>query len=125
MSESLTIQTPKHKCGANTSFETLGNLPLKHFPVPLVYKDRHLLINQVDGVVIVKNIMILLKEDPLSLKAFCLTDGTQVLLTPSPGNPRGLLKRFPAWYQWEPLKCQLLKRDAEKDGCSLYKHSVL
>lgn len=99
MSGSLAIQTPKHKYRANTSFETLGNLPLEHFPVPLIYRDRHLLINQVDGVVIIKNIMILLNKDPLSLKAFCLTDGTHVLLTPSPGNPRGLLKGFPAWYQ--------------------------
>ena len=65
---------------------------LKHFPFPLVYKDGSLLINQVACVIKIKNIMILLKEDPLSLKAFCLADGIQVHLTPSPGNPRALLK---------------------------------
>lgn len=54
MSESLTTQTPKHKYRANTSFETRGNFPLKHLPVSLLYKDRHLLINQVAGVVIIK-----------------------------------------------------------------------
>lgn len=69
--------------------------------------------------------MILLNEDPLSLKAFCLADGTQVLLTPFPGNPRALLKCFLACINRNHFfKCQLLKQDAEKEGCSLYKHSI-
>lgn len=57
--------------------------------------------------------MIPLKEDPLSLKAFCLADGIQVLLIPSPHSSRALLKRLPNGINRKYFfECQLLSQNA-------------
>lgn len=61
------------------------------------------------------------QEDPLSLKAFCLADGIQVLL-PDPQAITG-----PFWNGSSNdtkekffFKCQLLNQNAGDDGSSLY-----
>lgn len=115
MSEALAIQVPKYKHRANSSFKPLGNLHFEHRAVPFIHKDGSLLINQVACIINIKDIMFPLKEDPLSLKAFSLADGIQVLLIPSPCSSgpfwnRSLNDINRKYF----LKCQLLNQNAEK-----------